>query len=67
MNFSGYLKTLMAQRRYKLTSLAAQIGCSPSYLCDLLKGRRRWNEELMTKACQALGIEIIYRPTGTED
>jgi predicted transcriptional regulator len=38
--------------------LAAQMGVSPQYLCDLEQGRREWNAALMEKyreGLQALG------------
>jgi transcriptional regulator with XRE-family HTH domain len=52
---------MLAARTEKLSQaeVAAQLGISASYLCDLLKGRR----EPAKKVCDALGLErvVSYR------
>ena len=35
-------------------AIAAQMGITASYLCDLEKGRRAWTADLHARACAAL-------------
>lgn len=39
-----------------MTSIAKRIGCSPSHLSDVLRGRRRLTEALAKRLAPALGI-----------
>lgn len=39
-----------------MSDLASEIGISVSYVCELLKGTRR-NENQIAKICEVLGIE----------
>jgi transcriptional regulator with XRE-family HTH domain len=70
MDFSLIVKEKLAQKNLKITEFARLSGISYPYLFDLLRGRRRWNEDTIEKACAALGIEIDFKdlkPTGTAD
>jgi transcriptional regulator with XRE-family HTH domain len=69
MEFSLIVKEKLAQRNLKIPEFARLSGISYPYLIDLLKGRRRWNEDTIKKACAALGMEINFKdlkPTGTD-
>lgn len=41
-----------------MTLIAKRIGCSPSHLSDVLRGRRRLTEALALKLAPALGIPV---------
>lgn len=70
MDFNTIIKEKLEQKNWKITDLARFSGISYPYLVDLIKGRRRWNEDTMEKACKALGIAIEFKdlePTGTDN
>lgn len=67
MKFAEVVKAQLTQNRMSVSELARRMGYRAPYIHNLLKGKKRWNETTMTKAASVLGIEIIYRPTGTED
>ncbi|WP_211746394.1 helix-turn-helix transcriptional regulator [Paenibacillus sp. Marseille-Q4541] len=58
MNFSIMLKVAMLRLGVNKADLSRSTGYSYSYISDLFKGRRRWNEESLDKVCKALGVEI---------
>jgi len=48
-------------KHLRLTSqsaLAKKIGCSPNYLCMMLKGDRRISSQMLEKICAALEIKL---------
>ncbi len=50
----------MVEKNVKNSELARMVGHSPQYISDLLSGERRWNEDTISKVCNALGIGIKY-------
>lgn len=58
MRFSEAVKRKLADKNLKTTDLARSTGYSYQYVSDLLKGKRRWNEESMTKVSDALGFDL---------
>lgn len=65
MNFPEAL--LLAIRKLGITKddLARSTGYSHQYISELLKGERRWDEEDLSKVCEALGFEIrLVTPVG---
>ncbi|MGB9804089.1 helix-turn-helix domain-containing protein [Desulfofundulus sp.] len=60
MDFSAVVKEKLVQKQLKITDLARLTGLSYAYLIDLLRGRRRWNEDNMHKVCDVLGIKIEF-------
>ncbi|KJS76292.1 MAG: hypothetical protein JL56_05765 [Desulfotomaculum sp. BICA1-6] len=65
-NFTEAVKQMMAEKGITVAKLAKKTGYSWAYINDLLKGRRRWNEETMKKASKAVGLVITYQPRGLE-
>lgn len=41
-----------------MASIAKRIGCSPSHLSDVLRGRRRLTEAMAVKLAPALGLPV---------
>jgi len=69
MDFNTVIKKKLGQKKLKITDLARLSGVSYPYLVDLVKGRRRWNEDTIDKVCKALGIKVEFRDlesTGTD-
>lgn len=62
MGFSEKVKVVLAEKEMNPSELARQIGYSPQYVHDLLKGEKRWNEETISKVCNALDLEITVSP-----
>lgn len=60
MNFTEAVKTAMDISGVTKADLARSMGCSDQHVGDLLKGERRWNEDTITKACGALGIQVTF-------
>lgn len=58
MGFSKAVKHALAEKDMNPSELARIIGYSPQYVHSLIKGDKRWNEEAMAKACDALGLKI---------
>ena len=61
MNFTEPVKKEMRRKNTQITQLAQMMGCSTSYVSDILTGRKRWNQDTIDKACEALDLEIIVR------
>jgi ribosome-binding protein aMBF1 (putative translation factor) len=60
MNFSEAVKVAMDKIGMTKADLAREMSCSDSHVGDLLKGDRRWNEDTISKACEALGIQVTF-------
>ncbi|HHY27180.1 MAG TPA: helix-turn-helix transcriptional regulator [Desulfitobacterium dehalogenans] len=60
MNFSDQVKSTLNHLGVSPAELARKMGYTPQYISDLLSEKRRWNEDTMAKACQALGIKIAF-------
>lgn len=59
MNFSEIVKRKMGEKNLKVADVARMTGYSVAYSYDLLKGRRRWNEDTIARFSDALGINIV--------
>lgn len=69
MDFGAIVNKTLQQKNLKIADLARMSGISYPYCADLVNGRRRWNEDTITKVCTALGLKIDIYPidkTGTE-
>lgn len=62
MFFSKTVVLRLYELKMKRSYLAKLMGINHSYLNDLIRGRCRWNEEKMIKACEALNLEIKFEP-----
>lgn len=62
MEFSKNIAKALDQNGLTPSDLARMTGYSPQYVIDVLKGNRRWNETTLSKACDALGLEIKVVP-----
>jgi transcriptional regulator with XRE-family HTH domain len=60
LNFSEKVKEAMKQKSINGSELARRMGHSPNYILNLLKNDRRWNEDLMNKACEVLNIKVKF-------
>lgn len=61
-DFSSAVRHRLVDIDQNPSQLARQIGHTPQYVNDLLKGKRRWNEQVMGKVCDVLGLEIKIVP-----
>lgn len=59
LDFSATVKEKLKQVPMSSAGLAREMGYTPQYLSDLLSGERRWNEVTMSKACEALDMELV--------
>ncbi len=72
-NFSEEIKKIMDEKNLTVAQVAAKTGYSWQYISDLLKGKRRWNEETMSKVSEVVGLKILFKPkqnlerTGTDN
>lgn len=57
-NFSDAVKHRLIDVDKSPSELAREIGYSPQYVLALVKGKKRWNEQLMDKVCDVLDLEI---------
>lgn len=60
MTFREIVKQKIKEKNLKMPDVASATGYSYPYCIDLVKGRRRWNEDTMRKFCKVLGIEINF-------
>lgn len=60
MRFSSKVKKVLTEKDMNPSALARLTGYSPQYIHDLLKGGKRWNEDSMSKVCDALGLEMTF-------
>ena len=66
------VKQYMQVHKITASELARRVKRSPQYIHDILKGRKRWNEDTIQGICDALGLQIEIKPaintipTGTE-
>ena len=61
MNITDPIKNEMRRTNTQTTQLAQMMGISISYASDILTGRKRWNQDTIEKACEALDLEIVVR------
>ncbi len=66
MDFTRVVNQRIAELAVRPSELARATGYSIQYICDLLAGRRRWNETTINKVSRALNIEISFTCTGGE-
>ena len=78
MGISQKIKDRMSQLKIKPITLARETGYSPQYICELLAGEKRWNEDVLNKVCDVLQLKIQFvnddhsipselPPTGTDN
>jgi transcriptional regulator with XRE-family HTH domain len=60
MKISEKIKQALVNEGLSSADFARSIGYTPQYVSDLLSGKRRWNETTITKACDVLGMEIVF-------
>ncbi len=61
--FSEAVLTIMEERGITVAQIARQSGYSWPYIYDLLKGKRRWNEDTMNKVSNVVGLVIAFIPS----
>jgi len=64
--FVEVVKQTMREQSINGVALAERVGKSSVYIYDLLKGKRRWNADMIDKVCEVLGIGIEFR-SGTRE
>ena len=62
-NFSSAVQNAMLKKKISVAQIARETGYSWSYINDLLKNKRRWNEDTMNKVGAAVGLSIYFRLT----
>jgi len=60
MDFSKIILSRAREIDMSLSDLARHIGISPQHMSNLVKGRKRWNETTMTRACEALDLKMDF-------
>lgn len=60
MEFKKVVDSKLSELEMPRKELSKLMGISYCYLTSLLLGNKRWNEELINKACQALNIKIEF-------
>ncbi|HMM20597.1 MAG TPA: helix-turn-helix transcriptional regulator [Selenomonadales bacterium] len=60
MNFTEVIKKKIENENISVRELARRMNRSHVYVNDLIAENRRWNEDTINEACQALGIEIRF-------
>lgn len=60
MKFSEVVKKALQDKGLDVKDLAAETGISITYLYELLRGEKRWNEQSISKVCEALVISIHF-------
>ncbi len=60
-NFSEAVIIAMGKRHITIAQIAKMSGYSWAYINDLLKNKRRWNEETMNKVSIVVGLKIRYQ------
>ena len=58
MDFSKAVKRAMIDQKINISDLAGKVGYSVMYISHLLKGNRRWNEDVIDKVCDVLGLRV---------
>ncbi|MFX3633748.1 MAG: helix-turn-helix domain-containing protein [Candidatus Pristimantibacillus sp.] len=58
MDFGAAVKEAMDQRGVKVAEMARTTGRSYQHISDLIKGKRRWNEDTINEVFDALDIKI---------
>jgi len=72
-NFSKAVKEMMDKKGITIARITKETGYSWTYINDLLKGKRRWNEETMSSVSEVVGLKILFEPkqnlelTGTDN
>lgn len=66
VNFSKIVKEALNQKGWTITQLAKEMGYCVQHVSDLLSGERRWNETTMSRACEVLGIQVVFSVSGQE-
>lgn len=58
MTFSEAIKKSLEAKNLTPSDLARMTGYTPQYIHEILAGKKRWNETTMSKACDALEVEL---------
>lgn len=67
MKFTEAVKAAMEANGIGRADLARATGRSYQYISDLLKGERRWHEQIINEVCEALGLKIEITAPVTKD
>ncbi|AXF39447.1 DNA binding protein [Paenibacillus phage Wanderer] len=62
MSFEKAIKHALVDKGMNVSDLAREIGHSPQYIHNILKGRRRLNTDIMFKICDVLDLEVKILP-----
>lgn len=60
-SFSEIVKYGLSKSDKDVNELSEYLEVTPQHVYSLLRGKRRWNEDLFQKSLQFLGIEIEER------
>lgn len=60
MGFTEIVNQKIKDDNVSIRELARRMNRSHVYVKDLISGNRRWNENTISEACQALGIVVSF-------
>jgi plasmid maintenance system antidote protein VapI len=63
-NLNKEIKRVLVEKNLKPSWLAHKMQVSRTYVYDLLNEKRRWNEEMIDRACEALSISVEFKEVG---
>lgn len=67
MRFSQVVLQKMQEKNLRISDIARATGFTWTYCRDLLRGKRRWNEDAMLKVCKFLGIQPVFVPVSNDE
>jgi hypothetical protein len=61
-SFSDVVKAELITQKLSVVIFAEKLGFTMQYTYNLInkKGKKRWNEDSMQRACEVLGIEVKF-------
>lgn|GEM_PF-3304456 len=60
-NINSVVIQRMQELNMNKTQLAQATGYTPQYITNLINGNKRWNEDVMLKVFEVLGIDIEFK------
>lgn len=62
MTISQVIKQELRRQQISVNKLSQATGYSQEYIYHLLRGKKRWNETVLSKVCQALNLQLEIKP-----
>jgi predicted transcriptional regulator len=58
--FSAVVIYQLEKQNISIPEFAKKISLSATYTYNLLNGKKRWNAETMTRACEVLSLDVEF-------